>query len=622
MENRGRIRQLPPQLVNQIAAGEIIERPASVVKELVENSLDARARQVEIDIEAGGKRLIRVRDDGEGMGPLDLTISVQRHATSKIHSLDDLERIASLGFRGEALPSIASVSRLRMTSRSGDAEHGWRLDLTGTPEQVLEPVPAPHPTGTTIEIRDLFYNTPARRKFLRAERTEFRHVNELVRRLAMARPDVAVTLRHNQKEVLQLPSAADMTQQERRLAELLGRGFLEHALRLDAEATGLSLRGWIGLPTYARGQADMQYLYVNGRMVRDRLAGHALRRAFEDVLFKDRHAAYVLYLDIAPEEVDVNVHPTKHEVRFRESRLVYDFLFSRVHDALAEVRPDREEWRPTVHSHGSTSHGRAHHGHPPAPSPRPASGAQGGLQLPVAEARALYGREGEGTEAPPAGHAPGRFTALPDVAGDGPQPAEDATGAPPLGHALAQLHGVYVLAQNESGLVLVDMHAAHERIVYERLKAQLRRDGVQSQPLLVPIKVMVTPAEAELAEARQDLFRQLGMEVDRAGPDMLLVRQVPVLLQGTDVERLVRDVLGELNLHGKSGRIEEAVNHVLATMGCHGSVRAHRRLTVPEMDALLREMERTPHIGQCNHGRPTWTQLAMDELDGLFLRGQ
>ncbi|MBA1146994.1 DNA mismatch repair endonuclease MutL, partial [Ectothiorhodospiraceae bacterium WFHF3C12] len=352
MQKQSRIQPLSPQLVNQIAAGEIIERPASVIKELVENSLDAGARQVEVDVEDGGKKLIRVRDDGAGMDAGDLKLALGRHATSKIHELEDLEHIASLGFRGEALPSIASVSRMRLTARTAAEEHGWRMELTGTPDQRPEPVPAPHPPGTTIEVRDLFYNTPARRKFLRAERTEFRHVQELMRRLAMASPATAFQLRHNQRSIMSLPGAASQADEEQRLADLLGRGFIEHALRLDAEATGLSLRGWLGLPTYARGQADMQYLYVNGRMVRDRLAGHALRRAFEDVLFKDRYAAYVLYLEVDPAEVDVNVHPTKHEVRFRESRLVYDFLFRRVHDALAGVRPDHGHARPT------TAHGR------------------------------------------------------------------------------------------------------------------------------------------------------------------------------------------------------------------------------------------------------------------------
>jgi DNA mismatch repair protein MutL len=616
--NRREIRALPPQLVNQIAAGEIIERPASVVKELVENALDAGARRVRVDIEEGGRRLIRVRDDGAGMSADDLGRAVARHSTSKIRDLADLEHIASLGFRGEALPSIASVSRLILTSFCGDGDHGWRLRV-GLGGEAQAPEPAPHPRGTTVEVHDLFHNTPARRKFLRAERTEFRHVQDLVRRIALSRADVGFELHHNARPALQVDAAASAAECESRLAVLLGRGFVERSLVLETEAAGMRLSGWLGLPTAARTQTDLQYFYLNGRMIRDRLVAHAVRRAYEDLLFKGRHPAYVLYLELDPEQVDVNVHPTKHEVRFRESRLVYDFLFRQLHRALehsgeaqaadaAEVESDR---RP-----------------PPAPAGyrHDAEPRQRDMALPVREARALYG--GDGASVSPVRHsvhAP--WPTAPADGGDGLSalPVADAIAGdrpPPMGFALAQLHGVYVLAQSADGLILVDMHAAHERIVYESLKDQLAASGIASQPLLVPVRLPVTPDDADTADAHADLFSRLGFEVDRVGPDVLLVRRVPALLAQADPAALVADVLADLRAEGVSGRIEAALNHVLATLGCHGSVRANRRLTVPEMNALLRQMERTRNIGQCNHGRPTWTRLTMQDLDRLFLRGQ
>lgn len=595
-----RVRRLPPELVNQIAAGEIIERPASVVKELVENALDAGARHIAVAVEAGGKRLIRVRDDGHGMVAEDLREAVASHATSKIGALADLSHIASLGFRGEALPSIASVARLSVTSRPPAAGHGHRLEA-GPGETAADPEPAPHPQGTTVEVRDLFHNVPARRKFLRTDRTELRHVHELLRRLALARPDVAFELQHNGRSLLRLPPAADAAATARRLAELLGEDFARQALRLDTEAAGLQVSGWLGLPTAARAQADLQYVYLNGRMIRDRLVAQALRRAYADVLFKDRYPAYVLYLGMDPELVDVNVHPTKHEVRFREGRLVFDVLYRQVQRALAEGGAAA----PAVGEETASP--------PPAASAPAAAAApepprQGGLGLPVAEARALYA-------APPAadGEAPA----------DPPTAAHHERGGPPtLGHALAQLHGVYVLAESAEGLILVDMHAAHERVVYERLKRQLAADGIARQPLLVPVTLSVTPATAELAAASAETFSALGFEVDRVGPEQLRVRQVPALLAAGDPEAMVRDVLADLAALGDSHRVQDALLGVLATMGCHGSVRANRRLTREEMDGLLREMERTPNSDQCNHGRPTWTRLSMADLDRLFLRGR
>jgi DNA mismatch repair protein MutL len=591
-----RVHQLPSQLVNQIAAGEIIERPASVVKELVENSLDAGASRIEVDIEAGGKSLIRIRDDGLGIERDDLALALSRHATSKIRSLEDLERVLSLGFRGEALPSIASVSRFTLTSRAAGAEVAWCATVEGG--ATLQPLrPAAHPAGTMVEVRDLFFNTPARRKFLRTDGTEFQHIQELLKRIAMSRFGVGFTLRHNGKQIFQLAPAQRVIDRELRLAELLGRGFVEEALVVEAEAAGLRLFGWIGLPTYARPQTDLQYLYINGRMVRDRLANHAIRRSYADVLFKDRHPAYVLYLELDPEQVDVNVHPTKHEVRFRDGRLVYEFLYRQLHDALDAVRPQSLNMPTRTEPLGPST--------PAALPARAPSYVQTGFSLPVREARALYAAPEPSPAAVAAPSAPVRD----DI-------------APPLGYALAQVHGIFILAQSERGLVLVDMHAAHERIVYERMKVQLERDGIASQPLLVPLALAVAPAEADAAEKYRDAFAALGFEVDRAGPDSLLVRQVPVLLQNEDLGVLVRDMLSDLRAHGASGRLREALNHVMGNIGCRNSVRAHRRLILPEMNALLREMEATPNSGQCNHGRPTWTELSVDELDRLFLRGR
>ena len=589
-----RIRLLPAQLIDQIAAGEVVERPASVVKELVENALDAGATRVEIEVEQGGAKLIRVRDDGQGIEQADLALALSRHATSKVASLADLERVASLGFRGEALPSIASVSRLTLTSRAASAAHAWQID--GGTAQVA---PAAHPRGTTVEVRDLFYNTPARRKVLRSERTELDHIEQAVRRLALARFDVGFQLRHNRRDALAATVAVERPEQEQRLAGLLGPVFLEHCLHLAHEAAGVSLRGWVGLPAFARSQADLQFFYVNGRVVRDRLVTHAVRAAFQDVLHHSRHPAYVLYLDLDPALVDVNVHPAKHEVRFREGRLVHDFLYRTLHEVLA---------RPLAAASPAAE---------PRPADRPAAEPfaprQVGLGLGVAERPGGY-RAALDWQAPP--------VAAPATESTADAPVEPDAEIPPLGFALAQLHGVYVLAENAEGLVLVDMHAAHERITYERLKAAVGGQGVRSQPLLVPVSVAVSGREAELAEREAAAFARLGLAVDRIGPETLAVRAVPALLQGADAERLLRDLLADLAVDGSSGRLGEALNASLATMACHASVRANRRLTLDEMNALLRDIERTERSGQCNHGRPTWVRLSVAELDRLFLRGR
>ncbi len=594
-----RIQLLPPQLVNQIAAGEVVERPASVVKELLENSLDAGARTVEIDIEQGGVRRVRVRDDGAGIHRDDLPLALRRHATSKIRSLEDLEQVLSLGFRGEALPSIGSVSHLELSSRIEADSHGWRV--TGEGDAASTPEPTAHPVGTTVEVRDLFFNVPARRHFLRTEQTEFSHIEDLVKRIALSRFEVGFTLRHNQRVVHSL-RPLEPGEQGLRVAALYGAAFMEQALPVEAAAVGLRLWGWVGLPAFSRSQAHLQLFYVNGRMVRDKLVSHAIRQAYQDVLFHGRHPAYVLYLELPPAQVDVNVHPTKHEVRFRQGRLVHDFLFRSLHHALAGVTPTRVIHDPTEAAPEQVVAA--------APMQQPMAWAApgairahpGAVSEHLAVYRALHG-------------APSNNEGMSHVA-----PTQHSV--PPLGYALAQLQGIYILAENAEGLVLVDMHAAHERITYERMKAALEGEGIASQPLLLPIMVSVSAREADLAEESAGLFEELGFEIGRVGPETLVVRRAPALLQDADVTSLLRDVLSDLITHGTSTRIREHINGLLGTLACHTSVRAHRRLGLDEMNALLRDMETTPRSGQCNHGRPTWIPLSLDELDKLFMRGR
>ncbi|WEN14326.1 DNA mismatch repair endonuclease MutL [Rhodanobacter sp. AS-Z3] len=600
------IRLLPPELINQIAAGEVIERPSSVVKELVENSLDAGATRVEVDIEAGGSRLIRVRDDGGGIHVDELPLAVASHATSKIGSFDDLEHVASMGFRGEALASVSSVSRFSLTSRARDQDTAFRIEVDGGKLQAARP--AQHPPGTSVEVRDLFYNVPARRKFMRAERTEFAHIDDLLKSLALARSSVEFRLSHNGKPVRIWKAARDQQSQLQRVAEVLGDEFPSQSLRIDHAAAGLHLSGWVGLPTASRAQADSQYFYVNGRLVRDRIVAHAVRQAYADVLFHGRHAVFVLYLELDPAGVDVNVHPAKHEVRFREQRLVHDFLFRTLHETLAQTRaglgtlPATESPLAPAHVYAAA----------PASSYSPSwpsASSQSRLGLgtreePLADYAALLG---------PASFTPTAAAPLPEsVEGD----------APPLGFAIAQLKSIFVLAENAHGLVLVDMHAAHERITYEKLKSGRVSSNLRSQMLLVPLSLAVSAKEAAAAEEHAEALAEWGLELSRSGPSTIVVRRIPALLEGADVAQLSRDVLSELAQHGSSRRLQEFENELLSTMACHGSVRAGRRLTIPEMNALLREMEATERSGQCNHGRPTWVQLSLAELDRLFMRGR
>ncbi|WP_175653940.1 DNA mismatch repair endonuclease MutL [Pseudomonas sp. Marseille-P9899] len=631
MTSSARIELLSPRLANQIAAGEVVERPASVIKELLENSLDSGARRIDVEVEQGGVKLLRVRDDGSGIASDDLPLALARHATSKIRDLEDLERVMSLGFRGEALASISSVARLTLTSRTRDAEQAWQVETEGR-DMAPRVQPAAHPVGTSVEVRDLFFNTPARRKFLKTEKTEFDHLQEVIRRLALARFDVGFHLRHNGKSILSLHEAPDDTAKARRVGAICGPGFLEQALPIEIDRNGLRLWGWVGLPTFSRSQADLQYFFVNGRAVRDKLVAHAVRQAYRDVLFNGRHPTFVLFLELDPTGVDVNVHPTKHEVRFRDGRMVHDFLYGTLHRALADVRPDDQVAAPAATTEIIRPSGQQAGEFGPqgemrlsasvleqpvaAPSTSPAgSGAGAGYQynytprpsaaLPVGEAREVY-RE---------------FFSPLSNAEPAPLP-EGERDIPPLGYALAQLKGIYILAENAHGLVLVDMHAAHERIMYERLKVAMASEGLSGQPLLVPESLAMSQREADCAEEHAQWFQRLGFELQRLGPESIAIRQIPALLKQAEANRLVQDVLADLMEYGTSDRIQAHLNELLGTMACHGAVRANRRLALPEMNGLLRDMENTERSGQCNHGRPTWTQMGLDDLDKLFLRGR
>ncbi|WP_421711916.1 DNA mismatch repair endonuclease MutL [Alcanivorax sp.] len=606
-----KIQLLDSRLANQIAAGEVVERPASVLKELLENALDAGSESISVDVEQGGVKLVRVRDNGSGIDRDDLPLALSRHATSKIRGLDDLEAIGTLGFRGEALAAISSVSRLTLASNvEGEAE-GWQVQVEGR-DMAPTVTPAGHPRGTTVTMRDLFFNTPARRRFLRTEKTEFNHLEEVFRRIALSEFNTAFRLTHNQKVIHQLPAGLDDTLRAARVAKLCGKGFMEQAIPVDVERDGIRLHGWMGLPTFSRSQADLQYFYVNGRVIRDKVVSHAVRQAYADVLYHGRHPAYVLFLELDPAQVDVNVHPTKHEVRFREQRMVHGFLYSSLHRAIAEVRPGQSP-AATVVDEGEAAM--------PAMEPSQAS-----MSLSAPAGRPSYSPPtGKGFSYGQGLRQADAYGALvrPQVA-ENPviPPASDQETVPPLGYAVAQLHGIFILAENQQGLVVVDMHAAHERITYERLKQSWSEDKVRSQPLLVPVSLAVSSREADFAEQQPEVFSRLGFMVDRAGPETLVVREVPAMLRDSDSEAMVRDVLSDLLAQGSSERIEQKLDELLSTMACHGSVRANRRLTLPEMNALLRDMEATERSGQCNHGRPTWTQMSLKDLDRLFMRGQ
>jgi len=596
-----RITLLNPQLANQIAAGEVIERPASIVKELVENSLDAAAARVDIEIEKGGTELIRIRDEGYGIHKDDLALALSRHATSKILALDDLEQIASFGFRGEALASISSISRFRLASRTQENSHGWQIEVHGR-EPEISHTPIAHPVGTTIEVRDIFYNTPARRKFLKSEQTELNHIQEVVRRIAMSVFSVNLNLKHNQKYLLQLPIANSLIEKADRIAKICGREFIDQSLRLETESSDMQLSGWFGLPTFSRSQSDLQYIYINGRMVRDKVISHAVKQAYHDVLFGGRQPAYVLYLSCDPTLVDVNVHPAKNEVRFRDSRMIFDFVFRSVQRLLKETKP--------------TSHAIPQSTYISEPEP-----VYSNYTKPQQNQIDLYKTL---TAEPPTSTAkvstPIITTATPTAI---PTPISSSEPVNyPLGFALAQLKGIYILAQNEKGLVLVDMHAAHERIGYEKLKKQFDTQNIITQNLLIPLTISISETDAEFADQQKELFSSLGFNVERMGPENILIRSIPLLLKDADISLLVKDLISDLKEHHVTNKIQEHIYELLGTMACHQALRANRQLTIPEMNAILRQMEVTDHSNQCNHGRPTWTELSLYDLDKLFLRGR
>jgi DNA mismatch repair protein MutL len=596
------IQLLSDSLINQIAAGEVIERPASVVKELVENALDAGARRIEVELERGGCGLIRVSDDGAGIDASDLGLALARHATSKIASQKDLENVATLGFRGEALPSIGSVSRLSLASRTAEAAHAWVVDVRDG--EVSAPAPAAHGAGTRVEVRDLFFNVPARRKFLRTENTEYQHIVRMLERMALSRFDVAFALIHNGRNVWSLGTAQSSELRLERVARICGEEFAAHVIELRHETESLRLEGWLASPTFSRSQADLQFAYVNGRFVRDKLIVGAARLAYRDVLFHGRFCAYVLYLHLDPSQVDVNAHPQKLEVRFRDSRRVHDFVFRTLEKVLADTRPAADsagsapaDWLTGASNFAAAAPTQAHFSLPEAAHRASADAYRSYLSAPTAQVQDQSPAQGPLNGAAPHG-----------------------TSAP-LGYAIAQLHGVYILAQAADGMVLVDMHAAHERIMYEGMKKLLAGETSQQQ-LLIPEVLNVTPAQADMAEEHQQEFSALGFGVTRLGPEQLALRAVPTLLAGRNPAGIVRDVLSDLLESGHSRRVEESINHLLATMACHAAVRAQRSLSLPEMNALLREMEGTERADQCNHGRPTWVRLSMSELDRLFLRGR
>lgn len=643
----GKIKKLDTRLANQIAAGEVVDRPASVLKELIENSLDAGAKQIDVEVEAGGTKRVLVRDNGCGIGQEDMPMALDSHATSKIYNLDDLEAVGTLGFRGEALASISSVSRLSLISNASEkADQAWKAVSVGR-DMEIELSPTARPIGTSVDVQDLFFNTPARRKFLRKEKTEYNHIDEVFRRNALATFATGLSLSHNGKVIHALRPCANQLDQEQRIAKLLGQPFIDSAVHLQLDHGDYRLRGWVAQPSYSRSQADMQYFFVNDRVIKDKIVAHAVRQAYRDVLFHGRHPAFVLYLDLDPALVDVNVHPSKHEVRFRDSRGVHDFIYRSLHKVLADVRPQDN----VVPGQEGLS-GEA--GLQPS-NPYAGNNLAGGdpqlteqHSMGLAEPAAAYNVDGNantnsninsnanshynsgaGWSARPSSSA-GFSTAHQRLYGGDHSAAsatellDEAAGVdvPPLGYAIAQLKGIYILAENAAGMIVVDMHAAHERITYERMKTARDAEGIQAQPLLVPVSLALSEKEADYAESATQLFQDLGFELQRVSAESIIIRQIPVMLAAADAELLVRDVIADLIQYGSSDRIMNHIDDILSTMACHGSVRANRRLSLPEMNALLRDMERTERSGQCNHGRPTWTAMTLVELDKLFLRGR
>jgi DNA mismatch repair protein MutL len=604
------IRLLPELLINQIAAGEVIERPAAALKELLENSLDAGATNISVQLEGGGIKLLRVRDNGRGIAKDELPLALMRHATSKIASLDELQKVASMGFRGEALASMAAVAQLTLTSCTGSDTHGWKVEAIDG--RLSEPVPASPAQGTTVEIREIYFNTPARRKFLKSEATEFAWCEEAFKRIALSRPDVAFSLQHNGRTVWQLSASAGEQAAMKRVAALLGDEFGQAAVPVSRSAANLSLQGLAALPAYSRASRDAQYFFVNGRFVRDKVASHALRQAYQDILHHQRHPAFVLFLELPPEQVDVNVHPAKSEVRFRESQGIHQFIFHTLQQALAVPASGQESLAPEQQRSATFI-------------PAQQSMRQNSMRFGVAEQAAAYRLWEVQTEIANPSQPPilsGGAVFTPDKGGSRGVDFSVPQNEYPLGFALAQLSGVYILAQNTQGLIVVDMHAAHERIVYEKLKASLDAEQIATQPLLIPVSFYADPLEVATVEAEQDALGKLGFDIAPLSPNTLAVRAMPVMLKQSEAEAAAHDVIDELREFGASRAMTERRDKLLSTLACHGAVHANRILSIAEMNALLREMEQTERSGQCNHGRPTWFQVTLKELDAMFMRGK
>lgn len=596
------IKPLPDLLINQIAAGEVVERPASVLKELLENSIDAGARKISVQLQQGGVKQIRVTDDGIGIAKEELHLALMRHSTSKISTLEDLHHISSLGFRGEALASIAAVSRLTLASRHASFEHGWQIQAEH--KGVSPPIPSALPAGTMLDVNDLYFNIPARRKFLKSEATEFAHCDEVFKRLALSQAAIEFVLHHNGKVRRQLRTHS----LPQRIAAVLGDEFRETAVSIDEQSSAMRLQGMIALPAYARSSRYAQYFFVNQRFVSDRVISHALREAYRDVLHLDKFPAFVLFLDIDPEEVDVNVHPTKTEVRFREPRALHQFIFHAISKALALPNNGmrQDAGKPASMPHPMSSYSRS------------ATAQLSRVAQPANFYRTLFGEQTTAS----AVQSIGALSALKDQLPDHAIAAEQTPQDHPLGFALGQLHGIYILAQNARGLIVVDMHAAHERIMYEKLKSALDQRALAMQPLLIPVTFHADSMEITVVEENAEMLNQLGFEIAVLSPTALAVRSVPAALQDADIGQLARDLLREIHEYGASQILTAKRNEILATMACHGAVRANRRLTLEEMNALLRDMEMTERADQCNHGRPTWFETSLADLDKLFMRGE
>ncbi len=609
------IRLLPDLLINQIAAGEVIERPASALKELLENSLDAGATEIVVQLEAGGVKLLRVRDNGRGIAAQQMPLALLRHATSKIATLEDLQRVASMGFRGEALASMAAVAHVALISRNAEAEHAWKIEaVDGT---LSEAVPAAHALGTSVEMRELYFNTPARRKFLKSESTEFAYCEETFKRIALSRPDVAFSLQHNTRMVWQLPSYSPLplageglgervNAMQLRITAILGKEFAQNAVQIERQAAELHLYGTVTQPAYSKATRDSQYFFLNGRFIRDKVVAHAIRQAYQDILHHQRHPAFVLFLDMPPELVDVNVHPAKSEVRFRESQAMHQFIFHTLQQALSGPISTMGA-APAANNQSSTWAGVGYG--LPVQQPMP-------LHTPT-QSLAFYETMFSSQERTEARMSEAREL---EIAYDA-QPAS-ASGIPPLGFALAQLAGIYILAQNQQGLVVVDMHAAHERIVYEKLKIALDGQQIPNQPLLIPVTFQADALDVATAEEEQAALQILGFDIAPLSPTTLAVRAMPAMLKQSHAEAAARDVLHELREYGATRALTERRNELLGTMACHAAIRANHALTLTEMNHILREMENTERSGQCNHGRPTWFQMSITDLDKMFMRGK